>query len=261
MALTKFEFVLWYFSLALELLVCLLAFHRRLYRQLPVFTAYITAVFLRGLVMYWVYHEIGYASRAALYTFWITQAMLLACRGAVIGEIAWTACRPYRGFRVVITWFVAAIFLALLILASWLAIDAPAQLPAFVLRLERNLELTAAVVLFLLLSLAFYYQVMLSSVQKLIAVGLFLYSLAQVVNNAISDEWLQPYFRWWGIVRLTSFHLALAIWLMALVKPLAQEPVPEPGDVRPIREFMRQGNEIMHDLSARLGRFRRKLQR
>ncbi len=50
-------------------------------------------------------------------------------------------------------------------------------------------------------------------------------------------------------------------YLMALVKPLAQEPVPEPADVRPIREFMRQGNEIMHDLSARLSRFRRKLQR
>jgi hypothetical protein len=48
---------------------------------------------------------------------------------------------------------------------------------------------------------------------------------------------------------------------MALLKPLAQEPVPEPAGVRPIREFMRQGNEIMHDLSARLGRFRRKLQR
>jgi hypothetical protein len=102
--------------------------------------------------------------------------MLLACRGAVIGEIARTACRPYRGFRVAITWFVAATFLSLLILVSWLAIDAPAQLPAFVLRLERNLELTAAVVLFLLLSLAFYCQVMLSSVQKLIAAGLFLYS-------------------------------------------------------------------------------------
>jgi hypothetical protein len=88
--------------------------------------------------------------------------------------------------------------------------------PAFVLRLEHNLELTAAVVLFVLLSLAFYYQVMMSSVQKLIAVGLFLYSVTQVVNNAISDQWLQPYSRWWGIVCLTSFHIALVIWVIAL---------------------------------------------
>ena len=261
MALTSSEVVLWYLSLVLELLVCVLAFRRRLYRQLPIFTGYIVAVFLRGLVMYWVYREIGYASRAALYTFWITQAVVLACRGAVIGEIAWTTSRPYHGFRVVITWLVAATFLTLLIVASWLAIAAPSQLPALVLRLERNLELTTAVVLFMLLSFAFYYQVMLSSVQKLIAIGLFLYSVAQVINNAISDEWLRPYFRWWSIVRLTSFHVALVIWLIALMKPLAQAPVPEPGDVRPIREFMRQGNEIMHDLSARLSRFRRKLQR
>jgi hypothetical protein len=261
MLLTKFELALWYLSLVLELLVCLLAFRRRFYRQLPVFTAYITVVLLRGLMMYWIYYQIGYASRPALYTFWITQAMLLACRGAVIGEIAWAASRPYHGFRVVITWLVAAIFLTLLILAAWLVIETPSQLPVFVLRLERNLELTTAVVLFILLSLALYYQVMLNSVQKLIAIGLFLYSITQVVNNAISDEWLRPYFRWWGIVRLTSFHLALVIWVIALLQPFAQEPVPDPGDVRPIREFMRQGNELMHDLSARLSRFRRKLQR
>ena len=260
MTLTTSELILWYLSLFLEMLLCVLAFRRRLYRQLPVFSAYIAALLLRGLVLYWIYHEIGYASRPALYTFWITQAVLLACRGAVIGEIAWTASRPYYGFRVVITWLVAGIFLSFLILASWLAIEAPSQLPAFVLRLERNLELTAAVVLFILLSLAFHYQVMLSSAQRLIASGLFLYSVAQVVNNAISDEWLRPYFRWWSIVRLTSFHVALVIWLIALTKPFGQPPVPKPGDIGPLREFMREGNQIMHGLSARLGRLKRKLQ-
>jgi hypothetical protein len=126
--------------------------------------------------------------------------------------------------------------------------------------LERNLELTAAVVLCTILTLAFYYQVMLSSAQKMIASGLFLYSITQVVNNAISDEWLRPYFRWWGIVRLTSFQLALAIWLIALTKPLGQSPVPQPSDIGPLREFMRHGNQIMHDLSALLSRLKRKLQ-
>jgi hypothetical protein len=158
-------------------------------------------------------------------------------------------------------WLVASISLLLLILVSWLAIEAPSLLPRFVLALERDLELTAAIVLVLLLSLTFYYQVMLSAVQKLIALGLFLYSLAQVVNNAISNEWLRPYFRWWEIVRLTSFDVALVIWFIALVKPLVEQPIPlSPVDLRPIREFMRQGTEVMHDLSARLSRFRRKLQ-
>ena len=260
MTLTTSELVLWYLSLFLELLLCALALRRRLYRQLPVFSAYLAALLLRGLVLYWIYREIGYASRPALYAFWITQAVLLACRGAVIGEIAWTASRPYYGFRVVIKWLVAAMFLTLLILALWLALEAPSQLPAFVLRLERNLELTAAVVLFTLLSLAFYYQVMLSFAQRLIASGLFFYSMAQVLNNAISDEWLRPYFRWWSIVRLTSFHVALVIWLIALIKPLGQPPVPQPGDIGALREFIHEGNQIMHGLSARLARLKRKLQ-
>jgi hypothetical protein len=261
MRLATSELVLWYVSLFLELMVCALAFRRRLYRQLPVFTGYVTAVLVRGLLMYWVYHQIGYTSRPAFYSFWSTQAALLVWRGASIGELAWTASRPYLGLRVVMKWLVVTVSLTLLIRGSWLAIEAPSQLPAFVLALERDLELTAAIVLLVLLSLTFYYQVMLSAVQRLIGLGLLLYSLAQVVNNAISNEWLRPYFHWWGIVRLSSFDVALVIWLIALMKPLVQQPIlPRSVDLRPIRELMREGTEVMHDLSARLSRFRRKLQ-
>jgi hypothetical protein len=260
MGLAKFELVLWYVSLLLELMVCALALRRHLYRQLPVFTGYITAVLVRGIVMYGIYRSMGYTSRPAFYCFWITQAALLAWRGASIGELAWTASHPYLGLRVVIKWLVAAIFLTLLILGSWLTIEAPSHLPAFVLALERDLELTAAIVLLLLLSLTLHYQVILSAVQKRIAVGLFLYSLAQVVNDAISNEWLRPYFPWWNIVRLTSFHVALVLWVTALMKPIVQQPMPGPMDLRPIREFMRQGTEVMHDLSARVSQLRKKLQ-
>jgi hypothetical protein len=260
MGLTTSELVLWYVSMVLELMVCALAFRRRLYRELPVFTGYTAAVLVHGLPLYWVYHHMGYTSRTAFYFFWGTQAALLAWRGAAIGELAWTASRPYLGLRVVMKWLVTGISLTLLVWCSWLAIKTPSQLPAFVLALERDLELTAAIVLLLLLSLTVYYQVMLSTVQRLIALGLFFYSLAQVVNNAISSQWLRPYFHWWEVVRVTSFHVALVIWLIALMKPLVEQPIPGPVDLSLIRAFMSEGTAVMHDLSARLGRFRRKLQ-
>jgi len=262
MGLTTPELVLWYVGLSLKLVVCALAWQRCLYRQLPVFTGYITAVLVRGLFTYWVYHQMGYASRPAFYFFWTTQALLLTWRGASIGELAWTASRPYLGLRIVMKWLVAAISLTLLMFGVWLAIKTPSRLPPFVLALERDLELIAAIVLLALLSLAAYYQVVLNRVQKLIALGLFLYSLAQVVNNAVSNQWLQPYFHWWALVRITSFQVALVIWLIALSKPLVQEPVQEKLiDLGGMRDFMRHGTEAMRDLSARLSHFRRKLQR
>jgi len=129
-----------------------------------------------------------------------------------------------------------------------------------VLALERDLELTAALVLLALLWLTAHYQVEISRVQKRIALGLFLYSVAQVINNAVSKEWLLPYFHWWGIVRVASFHIALVIWLVALLRPISQEPRAEgPVDLQPIRAFMSAGAEVMHDLSTRLSRFRRRL--
>jgi hypothetical protein len=260
MELTTSDLVLWYISLFLELTVCALALRRRLYLYLPVFTGYIVAVFVRGLLMYWVYGRMGYTSRPAFYSFWGTQAVLLAWRGASIGELAWTASRSYFGFRVILKWLVASISFLLLVQVSWLAIKTPAQLPAFVLALERNLELTAAIILLVLLFLTFHYQIMLSAAQKLIALGLFLYSLVQVVNNAISNEWLRPYFHWWEVVRLVSFHMALVIWLFALKKPLAQPPISlQPTDLQPTRELVRQGTAAMHGLSARMSWFRKKL--
>ena len=259
MGLTTSELALWYVSMVLELMVWALALRRRLYHQLPVFTGYITVVLVRGLLTYWVYHRFGYTARPAFYFFWTTQALLLTWRGAAIGELAWTASRPYPGLRIVMKWFVAAISLTFPILGVWLAIRTPSRLPPFVLALERDLELIAAIVLLALLSLAAYYQVMLNRAQKLIALGLFLYSLTQVVNNAVSTQWLRSYFHWWALVRVASFHVALVIWLIALSKPLVEEPIPEgPADLQPVRKFMRQGTEAMHELSARLSRFRKK---
>jgi len=260
MQLTQPELALWYVGLLLESAVCALAFHRRLYHQLPVFTGYVTGVLVRGIFMYWAYQRLGYASRMAFFSFWTTQAGLLVWRGVSIGELAWTASRPYLGLRVVMKSLVAVISSTLVLVALWFAVETPSQFPAFVLALERDLELTAALVLLALLWLTAHYQVEISRVQKRIALGLFLYSVAQVINNAVSKEWLLPYFHWWGIVRVASFHIALVIWLVALLRPISQEPRAEgPVDLQPIRAFMSAGAEVMHDLSTRLSRFRRRL--
>lgn len=259
MGLTTPELALWYASMLLELFVCVLAFRRQLYKQLPVFTSYTAAVLIHGVPLYLVYREAGYTSRLAFYFYWITQAGLLVFRGAAIGELAWSASRAYLGLRVVMKSIVTAVCAILGVIAVWYAVEAPSRLPAFVLALERDLELTAAVVLLVLFFLTSYYDAGFGIVQKWIAIGLFIYSILQVINNAVSKEWLQHYFHWWNIVRLTSFHVALLIWLIAILKPVAAEPAVEaPPDLQPVRTFVNAGTEVLRDLLRRANRFRKK---
>jgi hypothetical protein len=259
MGLTTPELALWYASMLLELILCVLALRRRLYEQLPVFTSYTAAVLIHGVPLYLVYRAAGYTSRLAFYFFWITQAGLLVFRGAAIGELAWTASRAYLGLRVVMKSIVTATCTILSVTAVWYAVEVPSRLPAFVLALERDLELTAGVVLLVVFFLTSYYDASFGVIQKRIATGLFIYSLLQVINNAVSKEWLQHYFHWWNIVRLTSFQIALLIWLIAVLKPVEQESeVEAPANLQPVRTLVHAGTEVMHDLLRRVTRLRRR---
>ena len=260
MHLTNFEIILWYFTLLLDVLVCVLAFWRRLYVHLPLFTTYLTVLLAREAFMYWVYHSAGYTSRLAFYSFWMTQALLVIGRGASIGELGWVASRPYPGFRVVVKWVLSCIALVLLVFAAAIAITNISRLPPFILGLERDIDLTTTIVLVALFALSRRYRVSLESPQRLVAVGFFVYSLVQVLNNAISRQRLESYFHGWAIVWIVSFDAALVIWLLGLVRPLPPPPeTPQPADLQAVREFMQQGTRVIRELSAHLSRFRKKL--
>jgi hypothetical protein len=252
------ELVLWYSGLFLQVLVCALTFWRRRRLGLPVFTIYLSVLVAREAFMAGVYHSAGYTSRLAFFSFWITQTLLLAARGAAIGELAWNAARAYPGFRVVLKLVLGGIILTLLLIAAFEAIANSSQLPVFVLGLERNFELTAAVVLVVLLGLSARYQVSLPTTQRLITFGLLAYSLIQVLNNSISRQWLESYFRFWAIVRAASFHAALVIWLVAVWKALPAQAQPTSPPDADSAALMRRGTGLIDDLAERLKRFRKK---
>ncbi len=208
--------------------------------------------------MYCVYLSAGYTSRLAFFSFWITQTFLLAARAAAIGELAWSAAHAYSGFRIVLKLVLTGIILTLLLWAASEAVANGSHLPRFVLSLERDFELVAAVVLVALLVLTAHYEVPVQTTQRLIALGLLAYSLVQVLNNTISRQWLESYFHSWAVIRAASFHAALVIWLVALWKPLPAPAKAAPGpDVESVAAFMRQGTQVIHELAGRLRRFRK----
>ncbi len=73
-----------------------------------------------------------------------------------------------------------------------------------------------------------YYQIRIEHAPRVIAFGLCFYSLIQVLNNSFMAEWLAHYVPWWNGTRLASFQVALAIWLLALRRPLPS-PAPAPA--------------------------------
>lgn len=215
---------------------------------------------LREAFLFSVYRAAGYSSKTALYSAWIAQAVLLVGRGLCIGELAWITSRPYPGFRVITKWVLTLTASILLLRAGIASMASAARLPQFVLSLEANLEITVAVVLVLLFVLASRYEAYFPASERLIAAGLLTYSLVQAVNNSISQRWLHSYFIGWNLVRAVSFHVALVLWLLALLRPSSiQLSRHELVDTAPARDLISKGTVALHDLSSQLTRFRRKL--
>lgn len=221
MHLTAFAYALWAVTTFLEGALCVLAVQRRSYRQLPIFTAYAGLLFVRTLILWYVYYHLGFNSKVAAYFSWITGYLLIAARTAVCVELSRAMLAAYRGL-----W----LFARMALIAIGIAIIAYATVDAFkkaALALENSLELGIAAILLFCLLTSVRYRILVDSAPRLIAVGLCFYSLVQVLNNGFVAFWLGRYFSWWGNVRALSFQVALVLCIFALRKP-SPEMVPSP---------------------------------
>jgi len=258
MDLSFVQIGLWAITFLLECVVCFLAFRRRLYLQMRVFSTYLAILVVREVFLYWAYRVFGYSSRFVFYAFWLSQAIVLLLRAGSIAEIMWKASRGYPGFRMIAGWLAALASVLLIGRASWVVLHNVMNAPALILGVEHHVEFTAAVVLFLLFVLWIRYDVPLRQHEKLIAVGLFAYSLVQEVNDAVAQHWVGPYFHWRDRVRVVSFMLVLIVWIVALRKPLPAPVVePAPVPVSDIREYMNYGTVLLDGLYRNLRKFRK----
>ena len=228
MQLSGWDYALWAATSLLSAGVCALAFWRRLYLRLPLFTSYLTLLVIQDLFVWGAYLIWGFASPVAFYCFWVTQVTVLTGRAVAIGEIAWHALREYRGVWA-LGWRVLSVIAALLLLHAALNThDNTFRIVKFLLTAERNLELTAAGILVTLLAICRYYQIRLEPLHRMVALGLGLYSTVQVLNSTFLRELRVEYLGLGNLIRMVSFVAVLLIWLLALRKPLptaAEAPI------------------------------------
>lgn len=258
MGLSFVQVGLWFTTFLLECVVCFLAFRRRLYLQLTVFSAYLAMLVLREVFLYWAYHAFGYSSRFVFYAFWLTQAIVLLLRAGSIAEIMWKASRAYPGFRRIAGCLIALVSLLLVGRASWVVVHNVMNAPVLIIGVEHHVEFTAAVILFLLFVLWIRYDVPLRQHERLIALGLFAYSLIQEVNDVVAQHWVGLYFHWGDRIRVVCFMLVLIVWIVALRKPLVAPMIePAPAPVSGIREYMYYGTALLESLYRNLRKFRK----
>jgi hypothetical protein len=227
MHLTSSAYTLWTLTVVLEGLLCAIVVHRRLWRRLPLFTAYVLFKFLVTTALWLVYKHLGYDSAFAYYFFWSTQSLLLVTRAIVCAELCCLVFKSRPGLWLHARRALISVTAAILVYA---AVDAYRQVSvvrSFILTSERSLELSVAILLTSFLVIANRYRILVERAPSLIAVGLCIYSAFQILNNTLLKHWLDPYFSWWNNVQVISFQVALVIWLFALRRPLPEtKPAP-----------------------------------
>lgn len=251
--LTTSDYLLWLGSLVLEVVLCALIVGRGLYRRLPLFSTYLALVLACDCVGLWVYRQWGYGSWAAWYFAWISQGVIFLARSGAVAELCWSSLRAYRGIWA-LTWRLLCGIAVLLLLSAALDVSRKThRVLAFVLTVERGLELAAVVLLLTLLLLSAYYRIGIQPVAWMITLGLCLYSLIQVLNNSFMQEWLTKYVFFWNGVRIVSYQAVLFLWLLALWKPLpAAAPAPTLLPQRVYDELSPQVNYRVRVLNERL---------
>jgi hypothetical protein len=244
------EIVLYLVNIPLELVLCALVYGRRLHRRLPLFAAYVTVFLTSTLCLGLIYFHFGYNSFSTYHAAWIISGVNLLGRCLAITELCRYSLQEYKGIWT-LSWrilgFLAAVFFVNSALDSWGQSD---WVATYVLTMERDIGISSAVLLLVILLISIYYGVYLEPVQKGIAIGLFVLGVVDAVNDTVLrtiftqliSSWSHMGLRaeeinnWWNAVRTFAFVVSMSIWCFALRKPLpARNRGPEllPAEIYP----------------------------
>ena len=241
MQLSHLSYAIWIVTTGLEVLVCALIYRRGLYRKLPFFAAYLTLLVASEGLAWAVYGVFGFGSWTAYDYGWIAHAILLAARGLAIAELCFRMLRSYPGIWALAWRILLAVSFVFLLHAAVESASRPYWLGTFVLALDRDLELTATGVLIVLLLIGRYYTLEMNSLERRIAGGLCFLSVVVVMTNAVMVQamarhltswlayaaWMADAQTWWNSARGLAAVSVLAMWALALRKPIAAErPAP-----------------------------------
>jgi hypothetical protein len=275
--MTHLDLILSLSTLGFEAILFSLVYARGVQRRLPFFAAYATVLITSSLLLLVGYVYFGFQSVRSYYAGWMTITIDVFARSLVVAELCRYELRAYRGIWA-LTWR-ALLVLAVFLLAN-ATVDAwgqPNRIAIYGLVIERDVDISAVIILAALLLIRNHYGFSLDPLSKSIAVGvLFLCAVDTLNNTLLRDAFAQYLSFWfftkyapfwsemksevervnemWNFIRFSSFMVSMSIWCFALRKPLpapAREPVLLPAEVY---------RELSPALNLRLRAFNDRLQ-
>jgi hypothetical protein len=139
--------------------------------------------------------------------------MVIMARALSVAEVCRHVLGKYRGIWG-LGWRLSVAVAALVLAYSW-AIAAH-RWYLFAVSADRSIELAIAVGILLLLIFAHYYQVVIEPAPHFLAIGFFLYSCFQVLNDTILERWLRQYATFWNLLGTVAFLASMLLWGWAL---------------------------------------------
>jgi hypothetical protein len=275
--MTHLDLILTLSTLGFEAILLSLVYARGVQRRLPFFAAYATVLVTSSLLLLVGYFYFGFQSVRSYYAGWITITIDVLALSLVVAELCRYELRAYRGIWA-LTWR-ALLVLAVFLLAN-ATVDAwgqPNRIAIYGLVIERDVDISAVIILAALLLIRKHYGFSLDPFSKSIAVGvLFLCGVGTLNNTLLRDAFTEYLSFWfftkyapfwsemksevvranemWNFIRFSSFMVSMGIWCFALRKSLpadAKRPVLLPAEVY---------RELSPALNLRLRAFNDRLQ-
>jgi hypothetical protein len=213
---------IWSVGTFLELVVLVRGFREKLFRQFPIFYAYLLFVTLDEFVRFFVYR---WSTSHYFQVFWVTQFLSLAIGCGIIFEIYRVALRSFPGAARMARYLLLIVFGT--IFGKTLTSSSGgvfAWLAEISLVLERNLRIVQALAIVALVSLFLWYAIPFGKNLKGILIGYSLFVGMSILQFAL---W---YYSWdrikpiWTYAEGAAFLIVLAIWTRAL---WSSQPIPE----------------------------------
>lgn len=216
----EFGFFLYAFLAVLHLALIATLFIRGNWRHCPNFSAYVVLNLLQGAMLLFIYNSYGIRSSLAQHLAWTTQAGVLCARALAISEICRRFLQKYRGIWALAWRLLATVFL---LLAFGAILSAKWTWERAISHADLGLEFTIVATLAALFVFARYYDVVAPSNLRVLALGFFLLSCINVLNNAVLTRFATAYDGIWNLLSALSFSAVLMAWIWAMRKPIPTE--------------------------------------
>lgn len=250
-----FEQVLWGLTFFLNTGLIALLVYRKNYGVLPFFSLYMLLNFFQGIVLFSAYKAWGFFSREAIQIAWSAQGIVSLARAVAVAEICYSVLAKFRGIWR-LAWRLLTAATAVVALYTWALSRGRGSWHFAILNMDRGLELVMATVIVVLFLFVRYYEVVVQSPIRTLAIGFFLYSAFRVLDDSILDRWWRTSGPLWNLIGTLTFLASLALWAWALREK--QENAAPEAELLPEGQYHSLSpaiNARLKNLNERLGHF------